>query len=84
MLNKLVDLLRGGGSERVGDIARRLDTTPEMVEAMLQTLTQMGYLRELGDTCGDACDACPVSGMCSAESSGRIWSLTDKGMAAGR
>ena len=83
MLNRLIELLRVGGTHRVGDLARALGTTPQLVEAMLETLTRMGYLRQLGDSCGAHCGSCPVAGMCTAESTGRVWALTDKGTAGG-
>ena len=81
MLSELVELLRGGGTHRVADMANALGTTPLLVEAMLETLTRMGYLRQLGGSCGDACGMCPVAGTCSAEASGRVWALTEKGAA---
>lgn len=81
MLEQLVDLLRDGGTHRVEDMARTLGTTPELVEAMLETLTQMGYLRRLAESCGERCASCPLAGMCTAEASGRVWTLTEKGAA---
>ena len=79
MLNELIKLLRAGGTHRVSNMARNLGTSPQLVEAMLETLTRMGYLKQLGAKCGDACSACPVAGMCTAEASGRVWALTEKG-----
>ena len=81
MLNQLLDLLRHGGTHTVRDIARDLKTTSDMVEAMLETLGRMGYLRQLGESCGAHCGACPIGGHCTSEGSGRVWTLTDKGAA---
>lgn len=80
MLDQLVELLRAGGTHRVTDLARALETTPELIEAMLETLTRMGYVRRLAVSCvGASCGACPVAGLCTAEGSGRVWALTEKG-----
>ncbi|MCX7681687.1 MAG: FeoC-like transcriptional regulator [Anaerolineae bacterium] len=84
MLERLIDLLRTGRSYRIADLARELDTTPALIEAMLERLEQMGYLRQI---CGDAggwacrrgCAACVPAGVCVA-GSGRAWVLTEKGM----
>jgi hypothetical protein len=81
VLDQIIDLLRDGGTHRVTDMARALGTTPQMVEAMLETLARMGHLRQLGDSCGGACASCPVAGTCTAEASGRVWTLTEKGAA---
>jgi predicted ArsR family transcriptional regulator len=79
MLSKLIELLLAGGTHRVSDIAHSLGTTPQLVEAMLEDLTRMGYLRQLGTQCEGQCKMCPVAGMCTAEANGRVWTLTEKG-----
>jgi len=79
MLEKLLDLLKQGGSHRVVDLARVLDTTPLLVDTMLEDLGRMGYIRPLEASCGTSCDSCPMSGLCASGSSGRVWVLTEKG-----
>lgn len=79
MLDELLHLLRGGGTHRVGDLARKLDTTPEMVEFVLEDLERMGYLRRVGGACEGRCSTCPMAGLCAAGSGGQIWTLTGKG-----
>ena len=78
MLNQLLELLRAGGTHRVTDLARALDTTSELVQAMLDDLSRMGYLSPVGGDCAGACAACPLPGLCTAAGSGRAWALTDK------
>jgi hypothetical protein len=82
MLNQLLDLLRSGGTRRVADLARELDTTPELVEVMLEDLCRMGYLRRVGGECGGKCGACPVAGLCAVGGDEQLWVLTEKGMGA--
>ncbi|MDY6877611.1 MAG: FeoC-like transcriptional regulator [Chloroflexota bacterium] len=79
MLNRLLELLRAGGTHRVADLARELETTPALVEAMLEDLTRMGYLKHVGGECGTGCAGCSLAGLCAAGESGQVWTLTEKG-----
>ena len=94
MLNRLLELLRAGGTHRVADLARQLETTPELVEVMLEDLARMGYLRPVGGECGGGCAGCSLAGLCAAGSpstpsaslrtgslragGGRVWALTER------
>lgn len=80
MLNRLLELLREGGTYRIVDLAHRLGATPELVEVMLEDLTRMGYLRLAGGECAESCGACPLAGTCavggrgsSSGAGGRVW-----------
>ena len=73
MLHRLLQMLRAGGTHRVGDLARELDTTPQLVEVMLDDLARMGYLKQVSGGCSDGCGSCPMSGLCAAGSSGQLW-----------
>jgi len=87
MLSRLLELLRSGGTYRLADLARELDTTPALVEAMMEDLARMGYVRRLDARCEGACRECPVAGLCAAgtpsrspdSGEGRAWVLTEKG-----
>lgn len=81
MLDKLLDLLKQGGSHRIVDLADTLDTTPTLVDVMLEDLGRMGYIRLMEASCGASCDSCPMSGLCASGSNGRVWVLTEKGSA---
>lgn len=78
MLKRLLDLLRAGGSHRVPDLAEALGITPEMVEAMLEGLERMGYLKRLGRDCTERCATCPLAGMCVAGGGGQVWALVSE------
>ena len=78
MLDRLLALLRDGGTHRLADLAEVLDTTPELVEVMLEDLGRMGYLKPVSGGCGGGCNACPMSGMCTVGNGERIWTLTDR------
>ncbi len=76
MLNRLLELLRMGGTHRVTELARELETTPQLVEAMLEDLARMGYLKRVGGECGGGCAACPLAGLCATGAdNGRVWAL---------
>jgi DNA-binding Lrp family transcriptional regulator len=83
MLSRLLDLLREGGTRRISDLARELGTTPELVEAMLEDLTRMGYIKRVTSQCSEKCSACPISDTCAAGGSshgggnGEIWVLAE-------
>jgi hypothetical protein len=62
----------------VANLARELDTTSELVEAMLEDLVRMGYLKRVGGECAESCGNCPMAGLCAAGSSGQLWSLVEK------
>jgi len=78
VLNRLLDILRAGGTHRVADLARELYTTSELVEAMLEDLVRMGYLKRVGGVCAESCGNCPMVGLCAAGSSGQLWALVEK------
>jgi hypothetical protein len=77
MLERLLELLRSGGTRRVSDLARELDATPELVGMMLEDLARMGHLKRVGGECGEKCGACPVAGLCAAGESGQLWAWTE-------
>jgi predicted ArsR family transcriptional regulator len=78
VLNRLLEILRAGGTHRVADLARELDTTSELVEVMLDDLARMGYLKRVSGECSDGCGTCPMARLCAAGSSGQLWSLVEK------
>jgi DNA-binding IscR family transcriptional regulator len=66
MLEQLLAEIKSGTTTSPITLAERLNTTPRMVEAMLDTLGNMGYLTSISNECqGNSCGACPVAGMCS-------------------
>jgi len=82
MLSQLLELLRAGGTHRVADIARELETTPALVGAMLEDLARMGYLKRVDVECGGGCAGCSLAGLCAAGESKRVWTLTEPGQLA--
>jgi hypothetical protein len=78
MLDRLLELLRTGGTHRVVDLAHELDTTPALVEAMLEDLGRIGYLKRVGGACGGGCGGCSLAGFCTTGTGGQVWTLVEK------
>ena len=60
MLSKLLELLKDNRPHSPYDLSAALDTTVGMVEAMLERLAQMGYVRQV-EGCDKSCSSCPSS-----------------------
>ena len=79
MLNRILELLRSGGTHRIADLARELETTSELVEMMLEDLARMGYLKRVDSACAGTCQGCSMAGLCAAGAGGQMWALTGDG-----
>jgi len=78
MLERLLELLQSGETRNVNELARALDTSPEMVRAMLENLKRLGYLKEIDDLCGSECSGCAIAGSCGARANAKIWMVTHR------
>ncbi len=74
MLDRLLEILKAGGTHRVSDLARVLDTTPKLVEMMLEDLSRAGYVKPVA-TCTEACASCPLANSCIPARPGKAWTL---------
>jgi hypothetical protein len=63
MLEKLLAEIRSGGTFETGELASRLGTTPEMLNAMLGHLQRSGFIQPYR-TCGDTCGSCSLQESC--------------------
>jgi Mn-dependent DtxR family transcriptional regulator len=75
MLEKLLDEIRRGGTFETGALAKKMGTTPQMVQVMLEHLQQTGHIRPY-QACGGSCQACGESAFCKAASGTirtRLW-----------
>mgnify|MGYP001179158758 FL=1 len=60
MLQELLTILKSGGSLEIGALAAKLNTSPQMVTAMLDHLQRMGLL-----TAAQDCSGCQLASSCS-------------------
>lgn len=82
MLEKLLNEIKLGNTSSPAVLAERLNLSLSMVNAMLETLEEQGYLKNMAAECTSEkpCTACPISNMCSSKSgaSPRILVTTEK------
>ncbi len=71
MLDKLIAELKKGNTTSASELARRLDTTPAMVEAMLDTLERHGIMKTIigSNECSQEkpCELCSLAGLCTSD-----------------
>lgn len=80
MLEKLLQLIEQGGSLTPVTLARQLNTTPGMVEMMMDELTRRGLLKatEFSKNCdSESCGACYLANTCH-QNRQKIWMTTNK------
>ncbi|MDW7992838.1 MAG: FeoC-like transcriptional regulator [Anaerolineae bacterium] len=75
MLEELLRIL-AGGTHRVADLAHALDTTPTLVEMMLEGLARRGYVRPVA-ACPEECASCPLADQCIPAQPGKVWVLAE-------
>ena len=66
MLERLLAEIRKSNTTSPTLLAEKLNTSKAMVEAMLDTLEQQGYLQTIDPGCNSeaACGDCALAGMC--------------------
>jgi hypothetical protein len=83
MLEKLLQLVGEGGIHSYDELAARLAVSRPLVEAMIQDLVRLGYLRPVISACesSPACRAGCGRG-CGSVGAGPLWTLTERGARA--
>jgi len=80
MLNKLLELIKQGGSVTPSQLAAQLNTTSSMVEMMIEDLVRKGLLKasDLGNNCdSDTCSTCYLAKSCKPKIQ-RVWTSNTK------
>lgn len=77
MFDKLLVMLKHGGTRTVDDIARELDTTPEVIGGMIDHLARAGQLHLMLASCDLACNQCLLVRDCQKPQRGRVWQMSD-------
>lgn len=76
LLEDLLKAIREGGTLTTASLAQRLNTSPALIEAMLDDLARRGLLRDArpDSACASgACSGCDLAGACKPHSA-RVWS----------
>jgi predicted ArsR family transcriptional regulator len=79
MFDKLMARLKRGGTVTIDQLARELDTSPEVVSGMIDHLTRQGGLRAMSASCDSTCGACTFARDCGRVEQARTWVSTDGG-----
>ena len=74
MIERLQLILKRGGAITLDQIARELDTTPEMIAQLIAYLERHGQLKSIGAGCAAACTGCYLARSCDRSDVLRIWS----------
>ncbi len=72
MLDELMNDIEVGGTLEVNALARKYDTTPQLITAMLGHLERLGVVASYID-CGEGCQQCGLSADCSHKHESRMW-----------
>jgi predicted ArsR family transcriptional regulator len=78
MLRELMRRIEQGGPWTTEALARELDTSPEMVAAMLEDLARRGYVKPVESGCGGACAHCSMAAKCATGSPQRVWTWSQE------
>jgi hypothetical protein len=73
MFDKLMTRLKRGGTLTVAEMARELDTTPEVVAGMIDHMVHMGQLHPMKVSCDQACNQCLLVRDCQRPERSRVW-----------
>ena len=80
MLCKILRLAAERDGIRCKDLARALDTSPDIVRLALADLVRRDYLLAVPG-CSSICEHCPFHPGCHYRLQPKVWILTDKGAA---
>jgi len=79
MLKQLLELVAHSETVQSAELARKLGVSTALVESMLETLAQRGYVRLAVPGGSAACERCPAHTACLHGTQGRIWAVSAKG-----
>jgi hypothetical protein len=85
LFDNLIHEIQSGKPLETRSLARRLNTTPGMIQAILDHLTRSGRLKTVESCSSRACGGCGFSETCHAEDrpAGRVWApLSGKALPA--
>jgi hypothetical protein len=73
MFDRLMTRLKQGGTVTVDQMAREMDTSPEVVSGMIEHMARQGWLRSMSASCDSACSACLFARDCVRVEKARAW-----------
>ena len=82
MLDQVLRIVAQGGIHTRRELARKLEVSEELLEQMIEELARLGCLKPVAGDCDHRCAGCPFATQCAIGGTGRIWTLTEKGLRA--
>lgn len=79
MLQHVLRVLATGGTHRFSDLAHGLGISEGLLQAMMEELVRMGYLKVVNPQCGSTCSHCAEACACTLSGGARVWVLTEAG-----
>jgi Mn-dependent DtxR family transcriptional regulator len=76
MIEQVLTILKRGGTATIDQLARELDTTPELIAQLIEYLERSGVLKQLASNCHMACHGCYLARDCDQLKTSRIWLIT--------
>lgn len=72
MFERLLEEIRRGGTLETNVLAARLQTSPQLVAAMLEHMQRLGLIQTFVH-CVDHCTGCSLADHCSGRETARLW-----------
>lgn len=76
MFGRLMSLLKRDGTVTIDQMARELETTPEVVNGMIDHMVRAGSLRQMSASCDTACSECMFARDCTRAGQSKVWRFT--------
>jgi Mn-dependent DtxR family transcriptional regulator len=77
MLERLLKLVQRGGTLTIDQMARELETSPEVVSGMMDHLARQGWVKSVTASCDAACGGCALARACVRGKQARVWAAAD-------
>ena len=81
-LYELLSHLATGPVQTLDDLAGEMGVQRELLQQMLQDLARAGYIESFPVGCQQSCRGCRFETSCRLTQGARVWTLTEKGLAA--
>ena len=75
MFERIMSIMKRGGTATVEQMARELNTTPEVVAGAIDQMARAGLLRQMSASCESSCNQCVFAPQCHHYGAGRLWRM---------
>ncbi len=75
MFERILSIMKRGGATTLEQMARELNTTPQVVAGAIDQMERSGLLRQMSASCESSCSQCVFARQCQHFGPGRVWQL---------